>query len=150
MGSTTHRDEPHQTSKSLDFKPFFNTFACEYPKSYGINLRLPPVPLLDSDDFYPGVKMFTPFTPPVRNLPHPDLRFDKSTNLQQNSCFSVRSGHIRVALKAVPAHATRPYLMWSVWYQTAKNGYRGKMITAFPHFLPLRRSLRLRPNTVSL
>ena len=36
LGSTTHRDEPHQTSKSLDFKPFFNTFACEYPKSYGI------------------------------------------------------------------------------------------------------------------
>ena len=28
LGSTTHRDEPHQTSKSLDFKPFFNTFAC--------------------------------------------------------------------------------------------------------------------------
>ena len=36
LGSTTHRDEPHQTSKSLDFKPFFHTFACEYPKSYGI------------------------------------------------------------------------------------------------------------------
>ena len=35
-GFTTHRDEPHQTSKSLDFKPFFNTFACEYPNSYGI------------------------------------------------------------------------------------------------------------------
>jgi len=46
VGFTTHHDEPHQTSKSLDFKPFFNTFACEYPNSYGINLRLPPVPLL--------------------------------------------------------------------------------------------------------
>ena len=80
LGSTTHRDEPHQTTKSLDFKPFFNAFACEYPNSYGINSRLPPVPLLDYDDFYPGVKMFTPFTPPVRNLPHPILRFDKSTN----------------------------------------------------------------------
>ena len=57
--------------KNLDFKPFFNTFACEYQKSYGINLKLPPVPLLDFDDFYPGVKIFTPFTPPVRNLPHP-------------------------------------------------------------------------------
>ena len=34
LGSTTHRDEPHQTSKSLDFKPFFHTFACEYPNSY--------------------------------------------------------------------------------------------------------------------
>ena len=34
--STNHSDEPHQTSKSLDFKPFFNTFACEYQKSYGI------------------------------------------------------------------------------------------------------------------
>ena len=40
--STTRRDEPHQTSKSLDFKPFFHTFACKYPKSYGINSRLPP------------------------------------------------------------------------------------------------------------
>ncbi len=39
LGSTTHRDEPHQTSKSLDFKPFFHTFACEYPNSYGINSR---------------------------------------------------------------------------------------------------------------
>ena len=47
LGFTTHRDEPHQTSKSLDFKPFFHTFACEYPKSYGINLRLPPGRLLD-------------------------------------------------------------------------------------------------------
>jgi hypothetical protein len=47
LGSTTHRDEPHQTSKSLDFKPFFNTFACEYPKPYGIIWKLPPVPLLD-------------------------------------------------------------------------------------------------------
>ena len=46
LGSTTLRDEPHQTSKSLDFKPFFKTFACEYPKSYGINLRLPPGRLL--------------------------------------------------------------------------------------------------------
>ena len=25
--------------KNLDFKPFFNTFACEYPKSYGINWK---------------------------------------------------------------------------------------------------------------
>ena len=25
--------------KNLDFKPFFNTFACEYPNSYGINSR---------------------------------------------------------------------------------------------------------------
>ena len=36
LGSTTHRDEPHQTSKSLDFKPFLSTFACEYQNSYGI------------------------------------------------------------------------------------------------------------------
>ena len=53
LGPTTHRDEPHQTSKSLDFKPFFNTFACEYPNSYGIISELPPVSLLDFDDFYP-------------------------------------------------------------------------------------------------
>ncbi len=46
-GFTTHRDEPHQTSKSLDFKPFFNTFACEYPNSYGIIWKLPPGRLLD-------------------------------------------------------------------------------------------------------
>ncbi len=25
--------------KNLDFKPFFHTFACEYPNSYGINSR---------------------------------------------------------------------------------------------------------------
>ncbi len=41
--------------KTLDFKPFFNTFACEYPKSYGIISELPPVPLLDFDDFYPSL-----------------------------------------------------------------------------------------------
>ena len=33
--------------KTLDFKPFFNTFACEYPKSYGIIFLLPPGRLLD-------------------------------------------------------------------------------------------------------
>ena len=81
------------------------------------------MPLLDSDDFYPS-------------LPHP---IRHSTNrqiavLQQNSCFSVRSGHIRVALKAVPVHATPPYLMQSALYQTAKNGCHGKMTTVFPHF----------------
>ena len=32
--------------KTLDFKPFFNTFACEYPKSYGIIFLLPPGRLL--------------------------------------------------------------------------------------------------------
>ena len=77
LGPTNHRDEPHQALKPLIhdnrklafycIKPFFNTFACEYPKSYGIISELPPVPLLDSDDFYPS-------------LPHPILRFDKSTN----------------------------------------------------------------------
>ena len=33
--------------KTLDFKPFFNTFACEYPNSYGIIFLLPPGRLLD-------------------------------------------------------------------------------------------------------
>ena len=61
FGSTTHRDEPHQTSKSLDFKPFLNTFACSYPNSYGIISELPPVPLLYFDDFYPSLP----------HLPHP-------------------------------------------------------------------------------
>ena len=75
--------------------------------------------------------------------------FVGSTN-RQNPYFSVRQNRIKAALKAVPVHATPPYLMRSALYQTAKNGYRGKMITAFPHFQLLRRSLRLRPNTVSL
>ena len=47
LGSTTHRDEPHQALKSLDFKPFFHTFACEYPNSYGIISELLPGRLLD-------------------------------------------------------------------------------------------------------
>ena len=33
----THRDEAHQTSTSLDFKPFLFNFTCEHPNSYGIN-----------------------------------------------------------------------------------------------------------------
>ena len=79
LGSTTLRDEPHQTSKSLDFKPFFKTFACEYPKSYGINLRLPPVPLLYFDDFYPSLP----------HLPHP-IRL--STNgIRQNPFAFMRN-----------------------------------------------------------
>ena len=41
--------------KNLDFKPFFNTFACKYQKSYGIISELPPVPLLYFDDFYPSL-----------------------------------------------------------------------------------------------
>ena len=39
----TQKREAHQPlrwtplrSKTFDFKPFFNTFACEYPNSYGI------------------------------------------------------------------------------------------------------------------
>ena len=47
--------------KNLDFKPFFHTFACEYPNSYGINWKYPPVPLLYFDDFYPSLP----------HLPHP-------------------------------------------------------------------------------
>ena len=46
LGSTTHRDEPHQALKPLDFNPFFNTFAYEYQKSYGIIWKLPPGRLL--------------------------------------------------------------------------------------------------------
>ena len=76
--------------------------------------------------------------------------FDKLRSYRQNPYFSVRRNRIRAALKAVPTHAPRPYLMRSAWYRTAKSGCHGKMITAFPHFLPLRRSLRLRPGTVSL
>ena len=76
--------------------------------------------------------------------------FDKLRSYRQNPYFSVRRNRIRVALKAVPTHAPRPYLMRSAWYRTAKSGCHGKMITAFPHFLPLRKSLRLRPDTVSL
>ena len=62
--------------KSLDFKPFFNTFACEYPNSYGINWKLPPVPLLYFDDFYPS-------------LPHP---IRHSTNgIRQNPLAFMRN-----------------------------------------------------------
>ena len=65
--------------KTLDFKPFFNTFACEYPKSYGINSRLPPVPLLYFDDFYPSLP----------HLPHP---IRHSTNgIRQNPLAFVRN-----------------------------------------------------------
>ena len=71
LGSTTHRDEPHETSKSLDFKPFFNTFACEYPNSYGIISELPPVPLLN---------IF--LSPPVQ-VPAPDPH----SNLLTIACY---------------------------------------------------------------
>ena len=65
--------------KTLDFKPFFNTFACEYPNSYGINSRLPPVPLLYFDDFYPSLP----------HLPHP---IRHSTNrIRQNPLAFVRN-----------------------------------------------------------
>ena len=55
-------------------------------------------------------------------------------HLPKNPYFSVRRNRIRAALKAVPVHALRPYLIWSVWYQTAKNGCSDRKITAFPHF----------------
>ncbi len=65
--------------KNLDFKPFFHTFACEYPNSYGINWKLPPVPLLDSDDFYPTLP----------HLPHP---IRHSTNgIRQNPLAFMRN-----------------------------------------------------------
>ncbi len=76
--------------------------------------------------------------------------FDKLRFCRQNPCFPVRCDSIKAALKAVPAHATPPHLMRSVLYQTAKNDCHGKMIVTFPHFPLLRRSLRLRPDTVSL
>ena len=69
------------------------------------------MPLLDSDDFYPGVKMFTPFTPPVRNLPHPNLRFDKSTNCSFSAkipWFCAESG-IKSFQRKVPPDLTIPY-----------------------------------------
>ena len=47
MRFTNHSSEPHQASKFLDFKPFFNTFACKYQKSYGIISELPPGRLLN-------------------------------------------------------------------------------------------------------
>jgi hypothetical protein len=48
---------------SIYFKPFSNTFACEYPNSYGINWKLPPVPLLEFDDFLPPGKKCLPLLP---------------------------------------------------------------------------------------
>ena len=59
--------------KNLDFKPFFNTFACEYPNSYGINWKLPPVPQLDLVDFYPEVGDLLLLPQPMRNLFSPSL-----------------------------------------------------------------------------
>ena len=91
---------------------------------------------------------FTPLYPTQFDIRQ--TGFDKLRSYRQNPYFSVRRNHIRAALKAVPTHATPPHLMQSALYQTAKNGCSDKMITAFPHFLPLRRSLRLRPSTVSL
>ena len=44
--------------------------------------------------------------------------FDKLLLYRQNPCFPVQSSRIRVALKAVPTHATPPHLMRSALYQT--------------------------------
>ncbi len=70
---------PPPSLKNLDFKPFFNTFACEYPNSYGIISELPPVPLLYFDDFYPSLP----------HLPHP---IRHSTNgIRQNPLAFMRN-----------------------------------------------------------
>ena len=143
-GSTTHHDEPHPALKTLILShssillptstqiPMASIQDCRLCRCYTLMTFTPLYPI------YP-----TQF----------DIRqtgFDKLRSYRQNPYFSVRRNRIRAALKAVPTHAPRPYLMRSAWYRTAKSGCHGKMITAFPHFLPLRRSLRLRPNTVSL
>ena len=57
--------------------------------------------------FYPGVKIFTPFTPAVRNLPHPiynvpidvDMNFDPNPILWtlENTLIPIR-GHQTVPL----------------------------------------------------
>ena len=71
LGATTHRDEPHQTLKPLILShssillpastknPMALFFYCRLCRCYTLMT------------FYPGVKISTPFTPPVRNLPHP-------------------------------------------------------------------------------
>ena len=75
--------------------------------------------------------------------------FDKLLLYRQNPCFPVQSSRIRVALKAVPTHATPPHLMRSALYQTVKNDCHGKMITAFPHF-PLLKMLPCRQTYTAL
>ena len=129
---TNHSGEPHQTLKPLILShfsillpastknPMALFFYCRLCRCYTLMTFTPLYPI------YP-----TQF----------DIRqtgFDKLRSYRQNPYFSVRRNRIRAALKAVPTHAPRPYLMQSAWYQTAKNGYRGKMITAFPHFQLLR------------
>jgi len=54
---------PTKPQNPLILSHFFNTFACEYQNSYGINLRLHPVPLLDLDVFYPFYPTCAEFAP---------------------------------------------------------------------------------------
>ena len=75
---------------------------------------------------------FTPLYPTQFDIRQ--TGFDKLLLYRQNPCFPVQSSRIRVALKAVPTHATPPHLMRSALYQTVKNDCHGKTITAFPHF----------------
>ena len=131
--STTHCDEPHQALKPLilSHSSILSPVSTKNPMALFLNSCLCRCYTLMT--FTP----LTPFTP---------TQFD----IRQNPYLSVLRNCIRAALKAVPAHATRPHLMWSVWYQTAKNGCSDKMTTAFPHFPLPEMSLCLRQGTVSL
>ena len=88
------------------------------------------MPLLYFDDFYPFYPTCAEFTPPYFAI----RQIDNLRSYRQNPYFSVRRNCIRVASKAIPTHAPRPYLMRSVWYQTVKSGCSDRRITAFPHF----------------
>ena len=140
MGSTNHRDEPHQALKTLilSHSSILSPASTKNPMALFFYRRLCRCYTLMT--FTPGVKCL-PLLPHLCGIyPTP---ISHSTNRQivvlpKNPYFSVRRNRIRAALKAVPAHATRPYLIRSALYQTAKSGCHGKMITAFPHFQLLR------------
>ena len=128
-GSTTHHDEPHQTLKPLilSHSSILLPASTQIPMASIQDCRLCRCYTLMT---------FTPLYPTQFDIRQ--TGFDKLRSYRQNPYFSVRRNRIRAALKAVPTHAPRPYLMRSAWYRTAKSGCHGKMITAFPHFQLLR------------
>ena len=105
LGSTTHRDEPHQALKTLilSHSPILLPVNTQNPMASFGNSRLCRCEILMT---------FTPLYPiyPTQF----DIRqtgFDKLRSCRQNPYFSVRRNRIRVALKAVPAHAPRPLFL---------------------------------------
>ena len=118
LGSTTHRDEPHQALKTLilSHSSILSPASTKNPMALLFYRRLCRCYTLMT---------FTPLYPiyPTQF----DIRqtgFDKLRSYRQNPYFSVRRNRIRAALKAVPTHAPRPYLMRSAWYCSLFPPYR--------------------------